>query len=199
LRRWDFANQVKTQQLDSVGIALLPGLRFIDLGQGQIDQGQFDEAKILGPSGAAALFRVAALTKIAESQSDSNQQEYFDERFFMYKEDCDLIYRLFLAGYGSIMVPQAIMYHDRTAAASGRGFWRRFSDRSHKNQQIRAWSFRNQHLLYFKHWKSQNIVNRLRIGWSMSGMFIFSLILEQFLLKEYRNFGWSKKGLTNIK
>lgn len=198
LLRWDFAGQGKTDLIDSLGLILKPGLKFIDLGQGDKDSGKRETFSILGPSGAAGLFRLSALRKVAENRQGEDEQ-YYDEHFFMYKEDCDLAYRLFLNGYASRMIPEAIICHDRTAAVSGRGigdFWR---DRQSKSRRVRAWSFRNQHLIFLKHWKKQNLVNKIIIGLKILGLFTFSLILEQFLLKEYFCIWKLSRGLTNTK
>jgi len=199
IRRWDFAGREKTAVIDSLGLVLRPGLIFSDLGQGIIDSGQFDHVSIIGPTGAAGLFRLNALINIAAETVDGQETQYFDERFFMYKEDCDLAYRLFLAGYKSVSVPGAILYHDRTAKSSGRNLWSILRDRQGKDRQIRSWSFRNQHLIFAKYWKIQNIVNKLFIVYYIGSYLIFSLILEQFLLKQYYYILKFSKGLTNIK
>jgi len=196
--RWDFAAGKKTEVIDSLGLVLSSGLKFGDLGQGSIDSRPVRSFPILGPSGAAGLFRLEALARVAEANGVGPVQ-YFDERFFMYKEDCDLAYRLFLAGYNSRLVAEAIVYHDRTAAVSGQGittFWR---DRQSKSRQVRAWSFRNQHLLYFKHWKKQNFVNKFIIIFRVFSFLLFSLILEKYLLKEYPKVWQLSRRLTNIK
>lgn len=209
--RWDFASRKKTNTIDSLGLVLSSGLKFSDLGQGSEDEGQ-SNLDILGPSGAAGLFRLSALEKVAETRVGARNNfpdvagehqgqdlQYFDERFFMYKEDCDLAYRLFLAGYRSRLIPEAIIYHDRTAAVSGqglRGFWH---DRKAKSRKIRAWSFRNQHLIFLKYWKKQNFVNKIIISLNVLFLFIFSLIFEQFMLKEYICALKLSRGLTNIK
>ncbi|MFA5155429.1 MAG: glycosyltransferase family 2 protein [Patescibacteria group bacterium] len=192
IRCWDFVSRQKTTVIDSLGLLLEPGLRFLDLGQGAIDRGQFDQAQILGPSGAAGLFRLSALVRVAIG--DSRHPQYFDERFFMYKEDCDLAYRLFLFGFASALVPAAVVYHDRTAAASGRGLWHLWRDRGKKSRAVRAWSFHNQHLIFVKYWTQQNTANKIMILFRVLSMFIFSLILERFLLKEYRCLGRELKG-----
>lgn len=217
--RWDFVGGKKTKTIDSLGITLKPGLKFNDLGQGIEDREKLEDeeknkaGKILGPSGAAGLFRLSALKKVAitrpvnkdicpenrESFSQSRPVQYFDEQFFMYKEDCDLAYRLFLAGFGSRLVPDAIIYHDRTAAVFGKGiknFWR---GRQSKSKKIRAWSFRNQHLIFLKHWKKQNLVNKIIVISRVLFLLIFSLIFEQFLLKEYLFVFRQVRELTNIK
>jgi GT2 family glycosyltransferase len=192
--RWDYAQRRLTTIIDSLGLVLKPGLHFIDAGQGQEDDPAREAPDILGPSGAAGLFRLSALLAVAGPAG-----HYFDERFFMYKEDCDLAYRLFLAGYNSQLVPGALIYHDRTAAAVG-GSWRSYlRGRSQKSRLIRAWSFKNQHLIYLKYWKNQNFVNKILVIYRSLGMLFFSLMLEQFLLKEYFFLWHDCQGLTNTK
>lgn len=177
--RWDFTNDLKTQQIDSCGLILKPGLKFIDLGQGEVDAGQHDQASIIGPSGAAGLFRLTFLQKIKQGA------DYFDSDLFMYKEDCDLAYRLRSAGLKTILVPAALVYHDRTAAAYERGIWGFWQKRRRLSRQVRAWSFLNQHLLFIKYFRNESWGSRLVILVRILILFIFSLILEQFNLKEY--------------
>ncbi len=193
IRRWDFAANTKTKIIDSCGLVLGGGLGFRDLGQGEIDDKRFDKYKILGPSGAAALFRINDLEKVKVNE------QYFDENFFMYKEDCDLAYRLYLVGYKSALIPSSIVYHDRTAASSGQGIISKLFDRGKKSKKIRAWSFRNQHLIFVKHWSNQSFYNKIIIVVRALSMAIFSLILEQFNLKEYKYIINFHKSLTNIK
>lgn len=56
---------------------------------------------IFYPSGAAVMFRATALRRVG----------LFDERFWMYNEDQDLGWRLWLLGYRCVLVPQALVYH----------------------------------------------------------------------------------------
>lgn len=180
IRRWDFAANTKTKIIDSCGIVLRSGLRFSDLGQGEMDNKQFDRRTILGPSGATGLFRLSSLQKIVEDNC------YFDENFFMYKEDCDLAYRLSIQGEKSLLVPEAIIYHDRTASARNQGLLSRIINRSDKSRRVRAWSFVNQHLLFIKHWRKEGFISRMIIICQILSFGLFSLILEQFILKEYK-------------
>lgn len=181
LLRWDFDKQTLTNIIDSAGLILKSGLRFVDLGQGQIDHHQFDDWSILGASGAAGLFRMAALQKI------KIDGQYFDERFFMYKEDCDLAYRLFLAGYSSRNVSASIIYHDRSASADSAGWRGIIKARAHKNHSIKSWSLFNQHLLFIKYWSQQNFTEKIKILLYAGLMFIFVLFREPYLLKNYFN------------
>ncbi len=177
--RWDFANKKLSNQIDTCGLSLNPGLVFTDIGQGMIDNGQFQNFPILGPSGAAALYKMTALDKIKKNN------HFLDERMFMYKEDCDLAYRLFLEGFSSRLVPDALIYHDRSVAAKGSGLFSSLGNRSNKSREVRSWSFLNQHLLIIKFWSKQNFRNKLNILLRIVLFGIYALFFEPFLLKNY--------------
>lgn len=181
LRRWDFQRQAKTSIIDSCGLRLRSGLRFSDLGQGAEDDGRYDAAAILGPSGAAGLFRVSALARVAEAG------KCFDESFFMYKEDCDLAYRLSLAGFGSRLVPEALVFHDRSD--SGGSLRSRFANRFSRTRNNRRWAFINQHLLFIKYWRRQTFFGKWMIIIQIKLRFLAAFLLEPYLLKEYRTIG----------
>ncbi len=53
------------------------------------------------PSGAAVLFKAEVLEKAG----------LFDEKFWMYNEDQDLGWRIWLAGYKCVLAPDALAYH----------------------------------------------------------------------------------------
>lgn len=177
LLKWNFTAKIKTTLIDSCGLVLKSGLEFSDLGQGHEDHGQYDRATILGPSGAAGMFRLEALQAVVENGN------YFDEYFFMYKEDCDLIYRLHLAGYNSQLVSSAIIYHDRTV--TGGGVIKRFFDRRSRSKAINRFAFINQHWLYFKYWRRQVMISKFLISLGVIARFFQALIFEQYLLGAY--------------
>jgi len=58
-------------------------------------------SEIMYPSGAAVLFKLEALKKVG----------LLDEVFWMYNEDQDLGWRLWLSGYTCLLAPQAVVYH----------------------------------------------------------------------------------------
>lgn len=71
-------------------------------GRGETDHGQYDtQTEIFAASGAASLYRVAALQEVG----------LFDEDFFAYYEDVDLSFRMQLAGWKVAFVPHAVVYH----------------------------------------------------------------------------------------
>jgi GT2 family glycosyltransferase len=57
--------------------------------------------EICYPSGAAVLFKAEVLGKVG----------LFDEEFWMYNEDQDLGWRIWLAGYKCVLAPEAVVYH----------------------------------------------------------------------------------------
>ncbi len=176
---WDFKNNILKNTIDSCGIILKSPLLFKDLGQGEYNKGLYDNYSIIGPSGAVAMFKLEVLDKIKE------KEQYFDEKFFMYKEDCDLAYRLHLKGLKTRLVSNALFYHDRSA--SGGSLRERLKNRKNRSQQERAWSFFGQHYLFIKHWPKQTIVIKILIIFQVFKLFIYSLIFESFVLKEYKN------------
>jgi GT2 family glycosyltransferase len=182
LLKWDFENGKKTKQIDSCGIILKPGLKFIDLGQAEEDQDRYDNKFILGPSGAAALYRMSALQKV------KFDNQFFDELMFMYKEDCDLAYRLNLAGFKSICVGDAIVYHDRTVFGKGYSNFKVAMNRKNKSKKTKQWSFLNQQIIFYKYWKIQDWNNKILIIWQEIKMLVFILIFEQYLVGQFVEF-----------
>lgn len=89
-------------QLDGVGDAYhVSGLPWRQ-GHGCANSAQHDHPhEIFAPCAAAALYRLSALEFI----------DLFDEEFFLYVEDVDLGFRLRLAGYRALYIPQASIQH----------------------------------------------------------------------------------------
>jgi GT2 family glycosyltransferase len=97
--------------LDSTGLFLDRMRRPYDRGQGAEDRGQFDaEPEVLGPCGAAGLYRRSMLQALAVGG------EAFDERLFAYYEDVDLAWRARRAGWSARYVPEAAGWHVRAAS-----------------------------------------------------------------------------------
>jgi len=167
---------VKTKILDSCGLQGLTNRRFIERGAGQEDKGQFDKAEeVFGISGACVLYRRSALAKIKFGE------EYFDEDFFIYKEDIDMAWRLRLTGYTALYNPTCIAYHHRRARSLGA----KASDlttakhRLTKDKFVNDYSYRN-HLLLLK--KNEFAINIFKhfpsIFWYELKKIVYLLILE---------------------
>ena len=177
-------NHKKTNQIDSLGLALNKEHRFYDLGQGEIDQLSLAEKKeVFGFTAAAVLLNLKALRDIAFD--NGKYKEYFEELKFMYKEDCDLSYRLRLAGWKIILAFNAVAYHNRTVAAKGKSNLAIALNRKNKNKAIKQWSFLNQCILLLK---LKNLPFsfsvKLATAWYQFKSLIFALLFEQFLFKE---------------
>ena len=184
---WDFINKQTSDIIDSCGIINLPSLRFVDLGQGEKDRGQYDQHSILGPSGCAGLYRLSALEAIKVNN------QYFDQAFFMYKEDADLVYRLQLAGYNSQLVPTAIVYHHRTVKSQGRSWQHIIADRANKSKWSKQESFLGQIIFFYKYWFVQSLWQKFRILIRLKLILSYILFFEPSLLKQLGKF-WRKKA-----
>ena len=178
--KWDFINQKKTDIIDSCGLKLLPGLRFVDFMEGESANSSCG-GDIIGVSGAAAIYRLSALEKVKRAG------QYFDELMFMYKEDCDLAYRLFLAGFRAKCVDAAIVYHDRSSGGQGEDNLTVVLNRKNKSRRAKGWSFLNQQIIFLKYWRLQNFPNKMAIIWFEFKMLVFILLVEPYLLKELLN------------
>ena len=83
--------------------------RHHDRGSGAaLSDGLERPAWVFGASGAAALYRRAALEDVAYPGG-----EVFDERFFAYREDADLAWRLQRRGWRCLYWPAARAFHAR--------------------------------------------------------------------------------------
>jgi GT2 family glycosyltransferase len=97
-----------TTILDTVGIRMTRSGRHFDVGGGFPDDGRYDRpAEVFGVSGCVALFRVAALSDVKISTG------FFDDDFFVYREDVDLAWRLRGRGWRARCVPAAVAWHRR--------------------------------------------------------------------------------------
>jgi GT2 family glycosyltransferase len=106
--RADGPDLAPTRVVDSVGIRMTPNGRHFDVGAGTPDDGRWDRpAEVFGASGCVALFRTAALADAKISTG------FFDDDFFVYREDVDLAWRLRGRGWGARCVPTAVAWHRR--------------------------------------------------------------------------------------
>lgn len=166
LIRYDFdkhepykdAENPELNRIDTTGLRMFTNRRIVCIGQGEADRGQFEEKKeIFGPDGAVPVYRKSALESIKlpilelEDRPKQNEFEYFDEDFFMYKEDVDLAWRLRLAGWKSFYLPKAIAYHGRGSGDSMAQSYRRIIEERKKiNPSAKYYSFLHQRLMQIK-------------------------------------------------
>ena len=144
--KYDFMSEVRTNIIDTIGLISLKGRQFIDGGAGVVDKGQFEiSMEIFGVSGNCVLFRKLALIDARI------EDEYFDEMFFMYKEDVDICWRLRLLGWIFVYTPSAIAYHVRGTGVQDRtNILGIISARKKLNRAQKYYSFKNHQLLLVK-------------------------------------------------
>jgi GT2 family glycosyltransferase len=123
-----------TRTLDSAGMIVTPSGRHFDRGAGDPDRGQFDHPVwVFGGTGAATLFRRAALDDVAYPDD-----EIMAESFFAYREDAELAWRLQWRGWRCLYVDTAVAAHRRGfRPEAGRG----------GHPQVNRFSVRNRFLL----------------------------------------------------
>lgn len=96
-----------------------------------------------GISGACILLRKTALEQIAYKRTDRDYPEYFDESFFLYKEDLDIAARLKLHGWKSLYTKVDIGIHDRTGSHQKK--------RKDLPKYVKEQSYKNHFFFLFKH------------------------------------------------
>jgi GT2 family glycosyltransferase len=104
-----------TGRIDSLGIAMSRSGRHLDIRQGEPAEDLPDvPVEVFGVSAAAALYRRSFLDDVAI------EGEYFDERFFAYREDADLAWRGRILGWRALHVPAAVGWHVRRVTPAAR-------------------------------------------------------------------------------
>jgi GT2 family glycosyltransferase len=97
-----------TTVLDTVGIRMALNGRHFDIGAGSPDDGRYDRpAEVFGVSGCVALYRTEALSDVKIATG------FFDDDFFLYREDVDLAWRLRGRGWTARCAPAALAWHRR--------------------------------------------------------------------------------------
>jgi GT2 family glycosyltransferase/glycosyltransferase involved in cell wall biosynthesis len=102
------------ERVDYVGSALSWYGQGFKVEVGAVDDGRFDEVRdVLFGTGSALVVRRSAFEQVGG----------FDERYFMFFEDVDLGWRLWLAGHRVRYVPRALVRHRHHASMSTLGQW----------------------------------------------------------------------------
>ncbi len=164
LFRYDWQNGKILPVIDTKGLVMLKNRRIINQDQGKKEDPNIKEEvkEIFGPDGAAPIYRREALEdiKLPKNFKDRNELfEYFDEDFFMYKEDVDLAWRLRLAGWKSVYVPNCLAYHGRGAGDSAA---KNYADILRERRKIsglaKFYSWKNQRLMQIKNETAGNFI-----------------------------------------
>ena len=149
--RYDLNADAPTGLIDTAGLLLTRQRRFMPRGEGEADNGRYDdEVEVFAVDGAALVARRAAL------EATAFEDEYLDENFLTHKEDHDISWRLRLAGWECWYVPSAVAYHARTTRSLGstsylsaiRSFHR---NEQQKSQRVQVNAMKNQWLMLIKY------------------------------------------------
>ena len=109
LLKFDSSNEYSL--IDSTGIFQKWYGKWYDRGQMTVDDGRYDVElveQIPAICGALMILNPRALTRVR-----LNNDEYFKNSFFMYKEDIELSLRMKSYGYGVFHVSDLVAYHHR--------------------------------------------------------------------------------------
>jgi len=166
---------------------MLKNRRIINQDQGEKENsGAKEESKeIFGADGAAPIYRREALEDIkllkyfssdkGSDISNAEKFEYFDEDFWMYKEDVDLAWRLRLFGWKSVYAPDCLGYHGRGAGDSAA---KNYADILRERRKIsgssKFYSWKNQRLMQIKNETASNLLKHF----------------PQFIVKEVCSWGY---------
>lgn len=182
-----------TDTIDTTGLLILKNRRIIARGQGEKNAGQYNKTEeIFGADGAAPVYRRETLEDVKLVTSDlrlaDSNGEYFDEDFFMYKEDVDLAWRMRLFGWKCFFVPEVQAWHARGSGESAAtSYFSIIKERRKIGQFAKFLSFRNQRLLQIKNELPGLLLKHL--PWYLPkeiGAFGYALLFERGTYKAIR-------------
>ncbi|NQV12796.1 MAG: glycosyltransferase family 2 protein [Parcubacteria group bacterium] len=170
----------KTNEIDSLGTKILLSHQYVELGGGETAAKYQTATEIFGVSGAAPMFRRAALEEIKSGQ------QYFDESFHTYKEDIDISWRLRHANWQCWLMPQAIAWHDRweTGSTENDRHEEVVQRRRQKSSHINFYSYRNHFLVNLKNEFWFNLIIYVPyIAWYEIKKFFYLFLFERSTLR----------------
>ncbi|MFH1426654.1 MAG: glycosyltransferase family 2 protein [Candidatus Kerfeldbacteria bacterium] len=181
------------KNIDTVGIRATRARQFLNIGEGEKDDGRYNaQRQVFGLSGAAILLKREALLSIAET--GNGHQEYFDEDFIAFKEDVDLSYRLNHAGWTLYAVPNAVGHYNRSTSLDPDSPIT--AQRQQRTARAKSYSWRNHRWTIIK---NEPLVNILLDGWLIipyeCGKMLFLLVREPKTLKTLPSY---LKGLPTM-
>ena len=178
----------KTNTIDTTGLVMFKNRRIINRAQGARDTEfriqNLEYREIFGADGAAPIYKRESLenTKILIS---GNKFEYFDEDFFIYKEDVDLAWRMRLYGWETVYAPDVIGWHARGAGDSAKTKYLDIVKERRKISQFsKYYSFKNQRLMQIKNELPLSLF--LHLPWWLPkeiASWFYILIFEHYTIK----------------
>ncbi len=172
-------------RLDACGMRLIRTWRHLDRGSGEEDHGQYSvPERVFGATGAASLFRRAALDDAAVPPETS---EIFDPRFHSFREDAELCFRLRERGWEILYEPAAVAEHRRFNLPERRAAMPAF---------VNYHSLKNRYLLRLYHQTAGNLLRTL-VPTLLRDLLAFGYVLlrERSSLAAY---GWLWRNRADI-
>ena len=172
----------KSDIIDTCGFEIYKSRRIVNIGHGELDEGQYNEQKkIFGVEGAVPVFRHEALEDIRI------EGKVVDPDFFWYGDDLDITWRMNMFGWRQIYSPDVIAWHDRkTTKELADGNWSSFI-------KIRKIVPRFKRRLDYRNWlftviKNDYFSNIVRDFWPIlkrqSMLWTYFIIFEPWMLLE---------------
>ena len=180
----DNSHNLKPRVIDSCGFKIFRSRRVVNIGHGETDDGQLNQAaEIFGVEGAAPILRAEALRSIRVLG------EIADHDLFWYGEDLDVAWRLRMAGWKQYYEPSAIAWHDRqTTKQTRRGLRDFIAIRRAIPLRKRRLEWRNIRCTIIKNDYIINILKDLPHILSREiAMTIYLLLFETAVLAEWPN------------
>jgi len=187
----------KLNIIDSLYLDHTLGYKFINFGEGFDDSEKFNkDIDIFGISGALVMYRRSAIEKIKHGK-----YEYFDNDFFMYKEDIDLAWRLQNAGYKAIYLHEAIAYHERGFIGGSNNIKDTIKRKNNDKEFLAKLSYRNHLYILLKNLDTKELILKFPfIFYEESKKMIYYLIFKKEVLKfGIKEFKQNYKKIKNKK
>lgn len=113
LRASEDLHLLDPKTIDAAGMYFTSEFRHFDRGSGETDRGQYQNQEyVTGGTGAALLVKQSCIIMASFNRADGSL-EFFDERFFAYREDAELSLRLTRLGFKTLYVPSSEFAHVR--------------------------------------------------------------------------------------
>ncbi|MEK7514945.1 MAG: glycosyltransferase family 2 protein [Patescibacteria group bacterium] len=118
----DIANNTwdQSRTIDTCGFGMTRSRRVYNIGQGEADSGQYDNAPLFGVEGAMPFFRKTALLDSALEEGILDMDYYASVGTLRigYGDDLDIAWRMRLRGWKQVFCHTAHAFHDRTTTKS---------------------------------------------------------------------------------
>ena len=172
--------------IDSAGMIFFCDRNVLERGQREEDTEKYEKSEtVFGVTGAAPFYRKQALEDVAVNG------EYYDEDFWMYKDDVDLCWRLNLRGWKCQYHPQTLAYHARSAGGISVKMRKnfvtrrigyivhRFIKREGGSAKVRRRDFCNHYLMLVKNDSLSSLLKSiLPFSWRELQKIVFGILFE---------------------